>query len=96
MITILAFLHRVRRPKLIAARIQAIQEATALTDDPAVINPCTLEALALAEQLRTTLELIKQFDETIAQLAPTMPDYPVFASLPGAYRLHAPAPRRLR
>ena len=76
--------HRVRRPILIEARIQAIQEATALTDDPAVINPCTMEALALAEQLRTTLELIKQFDETIAQLAPTMPDYTLFASLPGA------------
>jgi len=76
--------HRVRRPNLIEARIQAIQEATALTDDPGVINPCTLEALALAEQLRTTLELIKQFDKTIAQLAPTMPDYTLFASLPGA------------
>ena len=76
--------HRVRRPKLIEARIQAIQEATALTDDPGVVNPCTLEALALAEQLRTTLVLIKQFDEAIAQLGPTLPDYTLFASLPGA------------
>ena len=76
--------HRVRRPKIIEARIQAIQEATALTDDPAVIIPCTLEALALAEQLRTTIELIKQFDEAIAVLAPSMPDYTLFASLPGA------------
>jgi transposase len=76
--------HRVRRPNLIEARIQAIQAATALTDDPGVINPCTLEALALAEQLRTTLELIRQFDEAIAQLVPTLPDYTLFASLPGA------------
>jgi transposase len=44
----------------------------------------TLEALALAEQLRTTIELIKQFDEAIADLAPSMPDYTLFASLPGA------------
>ncbi len=71
--------QRVRRPNLIEARIQAIQDATALTDDPAVINPYTLEALA--EQLRTTLELIKQFDEAIAQLAPTLPDYPVLPCL---------------
>ena len=76
--------HRVRRPKLIEARIQAIHAATALTDDPAVINPYTLETLALAKQLRTTLELIKQFDDAIAQLIPKLPDYPVFASLPGA------------
>jgi len=82
--------HRVRRPNLVAARIQAIQEATALTNDPAVIKPYTLEALALAEQLRTTLELINQFDETIAQLAPTMPDYTLFASLPGAGIVFAP------
>ena len=89
--------HRVRRPNLIEARIQAIQAATALTDDPGVINPCTLEALALAEQLRTTLELIRQFDEAIAQLVPTLPDYTLFASLPGAgHRLHAPASRCLR
>ena len=76
--------HRVRRPKLIEARIQAIRAATVLTDDPGVINPYTLEALALAKQLRTVLELIKQFDEAIAQLVPKLPDYPVFASLPGA------------
>ena len=82
--------HRVRRPKLIEARIQAIQAATALTDDPAVINPCTLEALALVEQLRTALELIRQFDEAIAQLGPTLPDYPLFASLPGAADVFTP------
>jgi transposase len=76
--------HHVRRPNLIEARIQAIRTATALTDDPAVINPYTLEALALARQLKTTIELIKQFDEAIAQLVPKLPDYKVFASLPGA------------
>ena len=53
--------HRVRRPHLIEMRIQAIRAATALTDDPAVINPGTLETLALARQLETTLELIREF-----------------------------------
>jgi transposase len=76
--------HHVRRPNLIEVRIQAIQAATALTDDPAVINPYTLEALALARQLKTTIELIRQFDEAIAQLVPKLPDYKVFDSLPGA------------
>lgn len=82
--------HRVRRPKIIEARIQAIQAATALTDDPAVIHPCTLEALALVEQLKTTLELIRQFDDAIAQLGPTLPDYALFASLPSTGPVSTP------
>lgn len=76
--------QRVRRPKIIEARIKAIQQATPLTDDPAVINPCTLEALALAEQLKTTLELIRRFDDAISELIPTLPDYTLFTSLPSA------------
>ena len=76
--------QRVRRPQLVQARIEAIKSATPLTDDPAVIEPCVMEALALTEQLRTTLEIIKRFDDAIAELAPSMPDYEVFASLPAA------------
>ena len=76
--------YRVRRPHLIEARIQAIRTATALTDDPAVIKPGTLEVLALAKQLETTLQLIRQFDQAIDQLVPRLPDYALFASLPGA------------
>ena len=82
--------HHVRRPKIIEARIQAIQEATPLTDDPAIIEPCTLEALALAEQLKTTLELIKRFDDAIAELTPTLSDYSIFASLPAAGSVFTP------
>ncbi|MFQ5544744.1 MAG: IS110 family transposase [Acidiferrobacterales bacterium] len=82
--------HNVRRPRLIEARIQAIKTASALTDDPAVIEPCTLEALALAEQLKVTLELIKRFDAAIAELAPTLPDYSLFSTLPGAGAVFTP------
>ena len=76
--------HRVRRPLIVQARIKAIKTATALTDDPAVIEPGALEAVALAEQLRSTLEVIKRFDDAIAALAPSLPDYDVFSALPGA------------
>ncbi len=34
--------------------------------------------------------LIKQFNEAIAQLVPKLPDYPVFASLPGAGIVFSP------
>ena len=76
--------HNVRRPLIVEARIEAIRAATPLTEDPAVIEPYSLEALALAEQLRTVIEVIKRFDEAIAELAPLLPDHEVFSSLPGA------------
>lgn len=82
--------HNVRRPLIVEARIQAIRSASALTDDPAVIGPCSLEVLALAEQLRTTLEVIRRFDDAIAELVPTLPDYELFSSLPGAGPVFAP------
>ncbi len=82
--------HRVRRPHLIEMRIQAIRTATALTDDPGVINPGTLEVLALAKQLETSLKLIRQFDQAIAELIPKLPDYALFTSLPGAGPVLAP------
>ncbi len=49
-----------------------------------------LEALALAEQLKTTLELIKRFDQAIAELTPTLPDYDIFASLPATGPVFTP------
>ncbi len=82
--------HNVRRPRIVETRIQAIKAAVPLTEDPAVIEPYSLEVLALAEQLHTVLEVIKRFDETIAALAPSLPDYEVFSSLPGAGPVFTP------
>jgi transposase len=82
--------HNVRRPKITEARIRAIKTASPLTDDPAVIEPYSLEVLALAQQLHTVLEVIKRFDEAIAALRPSLPDHEVFASLPGAGPVFTP------
>jgi transposase len=82
--------HNVRRPHMIEARIEGIRTAMPLTDDPGVVVPCTVEALALIAQLRVTLELIKRFDTLIAELAPTLPDYALFAPLPAAGPTLAP------
>ena len=82
--------HNVRRPRIVEARILAIRAATPLTQDPAVIEPYSLEALALAEQLRTVLEVIKRFDEAIAELTPQLPDHELFSSLPGAGPVFTP------
>lgn len=76
--------QRVRRPALVQARIEAIRTATALTDDPAVLEPAALEAVAVAEQLRSTIQVLKRFDAAIAELAPSSDDHEIFASFPGA------------
>ncbi len=76
--------HNVRFKKVINARIASIKEATPLTLDIAVISPHRLQALVLIEQLRVTLQAIDRYEDEIAALAPTLPDYVLFSTLPGA------------
>jgi transposase len=76
--------HNGRRAKLIEARLQSIRVANPLTEDPGIVAPCRLHVLVLVEQLRTTLTAINLFDEEIAAVASTLPDYALFQSLPGA------------
>lgn len=76
--------HNMHFPHVIERRIVAIKTAQPLTDDVAVIDAHQLHAQVLADQLRVTLQAIKRYDEQIAQIAPTHPDYALFSSLPGA------------
>ena len=76
--------HNAHRPQIIAARLKAIKAAVPLTQDPGVIVPCRLHVMVLIEQLRLALQAIEQFDRHIAELAPTLLDYRLFAGLPGA------------
>lgn len=76
--------HNCRRSKVIDSRISAIRSAVALTEDPAIVNPCRLHVQVLIEQLRVTLAAIEQFDQQIDAVAQTIPDYPLFRALPGA------------
>lgn len=76
--------HNCRYPAVIERRLAAIKSAAPLTEDQGVIEPCQMQVLALVEQLRTTLLAIERFDQRIAELAPTLPDYALFAAMPGA------------
>jgi transposase len=76
--------HNMRRAPLLQARLSAIQAATALTGDAAVVTAHRLQALVLVDLLRSVLQAIERFDEAIAQLAPKHVDYQLFSSLPGA------------
>jgi transposase len=82
--------HNLRRAPLIEQRIHGIRSASALTDDAAVIRPHQLLVQALVVQLRVTLQAIDRFDAEITEVAKRLPDYALFASLPGAGSILAP------
>ena len=82
--------HNLRRAPRIEERIHGIRSASALTDDPAVVRPHQLLVQALVVQLRVTLQAIDRFDAAITEVAKRLPDYALFASLPGAGSILAP------
>ena len=82
--------HNVRYRHIVEQRVQAIMGASPLTADAAVIEPNKLLVLSLAHQLRVLLQSVERFDAEIAAVAPTLPDYDLFASLPGAGPVFTP------
>lgn len=82
--------HNVRRQYLVEKRIEGIRSATALTEDNAVIRPNQMVVQALVEQLRVLLQAIDHFDAEIDVVTKSLPDYDLFASLPGAGHIQAP------
>jgi len=76
--------HHMYREGVVESRRQAINEATPLTRDEAVIVPYRMQVLVLVEQLELMLNAIGQFDDEIAKLASRHSDYALFQPLPGA------------
>src|SRR5688572_11841848 len=76
--------HNVRYAHIVEQRVQSIMAASPLTTDPAVIEPNRLLLVSLAQQLRVLLQSVERFDAEIATVAPNLPDYELFAGLPGA------------
>jgi transposase len=90
--TLVAFFHahNCRRTPLANARIESIRIAKPLTEDQAVIRPAQMSVETLVAQLRILIEAIDRFDAEIDAIAKTLPDYDLFAALPGAGHLQAP------
>jgi transposase len=82
--------HNVRYPATIDRRIEAIRAEEPLTTDPAVILPMRLLVESLLPQLRAVAAAVDRFDDEIARLCPTLPDYELFRALPGAGPALAP------
>jgi transposase len=81
--------HHSVRSDTLEKRLAAIKESVPLTTDRAIINSSVLMITALAAQLKTTIEAVRQFDGEIEKLCVAHPDFHLFQSLPGAGDVYA-------
>ncbi len=79
--------HSVRRPSVIDRRIDAIKSERPLTSDAAIIEPARLLVEALLPQLRAVSAGIARLDDEISRRCQQLPDFFLFADLPGAGRV---------
>lgn len=84
--TVVAFFHAhgVRHAATIQRRVDSISVEQPLTSDAAVIEPAQLVVEILIPQLRALNAAVQRFDDQIASKCRALPDFHIFASLPGA------------
>jgi len=82
--------HHCRRSQLIQERLQQIQQARPLTEDPALVEASSQMVLALVAQLRVLISTLEQWQADISQLFAQHPDAFIFASFPAAGPVFAP------
>lgn len=82
--------HNARHSQRNQARWETITNAMPLTQDPGVIRPSQLYAMALVSQLKELIATLKNFDREIEETANGLADYPIFKALPGAGQHLAP------
>jgi transposase len=82
--------HNCRNEKTLTQRLQTIEQARALTDDPALIEPAVLQAQALAGMLEALQSVIDQLETKIEQTTDAHPDAAIFRSFPAAGPAMAP------
>jgi hypothetical protein len=76
--------HSSRRPGVIAARLELVSQARALTTDRAVLDPAILQIQLLVAVLRPLQAHIEQIEARIAECLAVHPEAPLFTALPGA------------
>jgi len=82
--------HHSRSAKTLEQRLAAVQQARALTTDPAIIQPAREWVGALAGMLRPLHQAVARLDQQIQQAMAEHPDAPIFRSFPGAGPALAP------
>ena len=88
------YAHNSRSEDKIGARLEAIQQARPLTQDPALIEPLQLQMQRLGAHLRTVQQTIDQYDECIRQVFAAHTQAWLFAPLGGG-RVGSPPGRGL-
>jgi transposase len=84
------YIHNVRRPETVQARLDFIAPARALTTDAALVGVAVRQLRVLVEQLRVVQKHVGQFDAAIATAFAAHPDAALFRDLPGAGAVLAP------
>ncbi len=82
--------HHSGRDTVLHERCELLKTARAVTEAPAILQPCRLHMLAIVRQLAAVSASIAEFDEAIAQLYATVPGKKAIDSLPGAGAVLAP------
>jgi transposase len=82
--------HGSRRSDVIANRLKQIRSAIALTKDEPVIQSSVYMVETIVPQLRSLIDAVAQFDESIKGICQKHPDSEIFSSLPGAGPALAP------
>ena len=78
------YLHGSRSQKLIAERLERIEKAVPLTDEPALIESFALRVQLLARELALVTRAVAEYDDRIDAAYAAHPDRAIFASFPGA------------
>lgn len=76
--------------KLVAPRLEAIKNATPLTNDDVIIESNKLLPITLANQILPIITAIRTFEQEIDTLYHDMPDAPLYESLPGVGKCLGP------
>lgn len=82
--------HNSRSEDRIQERLDAVQAAKALTEDPAIVQPLQLKVLCLVAQIQTVQSSIEKFDVLIRQTLKEHSEAWLFQDIPGAGPALAP------
>ena len=74
----------------IATRLEMIETATVVTDNPAINEPMAAYTISLVRQIKVLNEEVAKFDKQIAEVYAEHPDADLWESFPGAGSVMAP------
>ncbi len=84
------YAHHLRRPELLTARLQFIQQAVALTTEDARVSVAVLQLRCLLDQLRAFRKHVALLEAAIQTVFAAHPEAALFRDLPGAGPALAP------